>query len=243
MRFLQHIFEPESPLTALVSYDAACAALAAAVTADEVMSVRLEANAIAAVARVAKNLDLEVSAVKLRVRAEARLGDILAQAERSGLLHSGRHAKHDNAVPAEGFSRLNLRAAGIDHKLSARAQKLNGIGARAVDAMLNRFEQTTRERGKVAHDVIRAETAQRSAESRRQLELFAREDDGHPLPANFYTWGNESKNTALNEENILCSSDPEISPPPQRGLTGELAHDQSASPPAYPDCAWRSPLT
>ena len=28
------------------------------------------------------------------------------------------------------------------------------------------------------------------------LELFAREDDQHVLPANFYTWGNQSKNTA-----------------------------------------------
>lgn len=28
------------------------------------------------------------------------------------------------------------------------------------------------------------------------LELFAREDDKHVLPENFYTWGNQSKNTA-----------------------------------------------
>jgi|SRR5580692_2119267 N6-adenosine-specific RNA methylase IME4 len=28
------------------------------------------------------------------------------------------------------------------------------------------------------------------------LELFAREDDEHVLPPNFYTWGNQSKNTA-----------------------------------------------
>jgi hypothetical protein len=28
------------------------------------------------------------------------------------------------------------------------------------------------------------------------LELFAREDDEHVLPPNFYTWGNQSKNSA-----------------------------------------------
>jgi hypothetical protein len=28
------------------------------------------------------------------------------------------------------------------------------------------------------------------------LELFAREDDEHPLPPSFYTWGNQSNNTA-----------------------------------------------
>ena len=107
--------------------------------------------------------------MKLRVRAEAKLGDMLAQAERDGLLHAGRHAKHDNASTAEGFFRLNLREVGIDHKLSARAQKLNGIGALAVEAMLDRFEQASRERKKVAHDVISADTAQRNAESRRRL--------------------------------------------------------------------------
>ncbi len=32
------------------------------------------------------------------------------------------------------------------------------------------------------------------------LELFAREDDEHVLPPNFYTWGNESKNTAERPE-------------------------------------------
>jgi hypothetical protein len=35
------------------------------------------------------------------------------------------------------------------------------------------------------------------------LELFAREDDEHPLPPNFFTWGNESKNTA----EIECDED------------------------------------
>jgi hypothetical protein len=28
------------------------------------------------------------------------------------------------------------------------------------------------------------------------LELFAREDGTHPLPENFFTWGNQSSNTA-----------------------------------------------
>lgn len=41
------------------------------------------------------------------------------------------------------------------------------------------------------------------------LELFAREDDDNPLPANFFTWGNQSKNTAEAE-------------PPHDPETGEI---------------------
>jgi N6-adenosine-specific RNA methylase IME4/ParB-like chromosome segregation protein Spo0J len=36
----------------------------------------------------------------------------------------------------------------------------------------------------------------RMTDSVQVLELFAREDDDHVLPPNFFTWGNQSKNTA-----------------------------------------------
>lgn len=156
-------------MNALAKYDAACRALAEAVSADEVMNIRLEAKAIEAVARVAKNLDLEKAAVKLRIRAEARLGDMLAQAESQGLLHSGRPSKDENAAATEGLSRLNLKEAGIDHKLSSRAQKLHGIGTEALDDLLERFDEETDKRGRIATDIISAETASRNAQSRRNL--------------------------------------------------------------------------
>lgn len=73
---------------ALLKYDAACRALAEAVTADEVMTIRLEAKAIEVVARVAKDVTLEVGARKLRTRAEIKLGDMLAEAEAAGLIAS-----------------------------------------------------------------------------------------------------------------------------------------------------------
>ena len=56
-------------MTFLTKYDAACRALAEAVTADEVMGVRIEAQALEALARVAKNLEIEIAGRKLRVRA------------------------------------------------------------------------------------------------------------------------------------------------------------------------------
>lgn len=154
----------------LAHYDAACAALAAAVTTDEVMAIRTTAKGIEAVAKAAKNLDLEIDAVKLRVRAEAKLGDMLREAQSQGLLRSGRPTSEEgNGSAAEPLTRVKLREIGIDKKLSAYSQKLSGIGTQAVDAMLERFDESTRGRGKLALDVITSETAKRNAESRRQL--------------------------------------------------------------------------
>lgn len=158
-------------MTALIQYDSACAALAAAVKADEVMAVHLSAKAIAAVARVAENFDLERNAIKLRVRAEGRLGEMLLQAEEQGVVnsHGGRRKRAEQDSAAESCSPPTLKDIGVDSKLSARARKLGGIGQRAVQAMLERFDQVSLQRGKIAMDVINDATAKRNAESRRQL--------------------------------------------------------------------------
>ncbi len=167
-------------MTALVQYESACAALAAAVKADEVMAVHLSARAIAAVARVAKNFDMEVDAVKLRVRAEGKLGEMLIDAERTGLLHPGGPSSAEkNGSAEEPFSRVKLKEIGVDKKLSVRAQKLGGIGQRAVQAMLDRFTQASHDRGRLAMDVILGETAKRNAGSRRQLATELSDTSAH----------------------------------------------------------------
>jgi N6-adenosine-specific RNA methylase IME4 len=156
-------------VTALIQYEAACAALAAAVTADEVMGVITSAKAIEAVGRVAKNFDFEIKGAKLRIGAELKLGDMLEEAEARGLIAKrGGQAKNEHS-DAEYSPAATLKDVGIDPKLSARSRKLSGIGARAVNAMLARFEQSSRERGRLALDVIHGETAKRNAGSRRKL--------------------------------------------------------------------------
>lgn len=154
-------------MTELVQYDAACAALAAAVTANEVMAVHMSAKAIEAVARVAKNLDLEIDAVKLRTKAEVRLGDMLREAEEQGIFKAGRPAK-ENGSEAEPFTRVRLREIGVDKKLSAQSQKLSGIGQRAVNAMLERMESESRARGRIVN-VLQDELGKRNVHSRRVL--------------------------------------------------------------------------
>lgn len=154
-------------MSELARYDAACAALDAAVTADEVMSVRLTAQAIEAVARVAKNLDFEIKGLRLRTRAEARLGVMLAEGEASGILAARGRQPKDSAT--ESLPRATLKDIGVNPKLSAHSRKLGSISARAVNAMLDRMEQESRKRGRLAVDVILDETRARNRQSRRQL--------------------------------------------------------------------------
>jgi N6-adenosine-specific RNA methylase IME4 len=158
-------------MTTLARYDAACAALAAAVKADEVMAVRLEARAIEAVAKVAKNLDLEIQAHQLRTRAEVRLGEMMLEAEEKGYLarRGGQPKARDEGSDSEPSIRAKLREIGVDKKLSARAKRLGGIGQQAVEVMLTRMRAESIKRGRIASDIIANELAGRSAESRRAL--------------------------------------------------------------------------
>lgn len=158
-------------MTDLAQYDAACAALAAAVRADEVMKVHLEAKAIEAVARVAKNFDLEINAVTLRLRAEARLGEMLEQGEAQGIIagHGGRRQAPSQDSESVSCPPATLKDIGVDNKLSARARRLGGIADRAREAMFERMASESRRRGRIAMDVVLDETRTRNRESRRQL--------------------------------------------------------------------------
>lgn len=157
----------------LAKYDAACAALAAAVSADEVMRVHTTAAGIETVARMAGDFENELRATKLRTRAAARLGDMMAEGEVSGVIatHGGERKRGPDQDCARDLDTkpATLRELGISSRLSARARKLSGIGAQAVAAMLNRMESESRERGTVAHNVIADELGKRSATARRQL--------------------------------------------------------------------------
>ena len=71
-------------MTALVRYDAACRALAEASSLDEVKDVRGRMMALRAYARQAGNRQLEVDALRIRIRAERKLGELIAVAPKNG---------------------------------------------------------------------------------------------------------------------------------------------------------------
>ncbi len=158
-------------MTTLTHYEAARAALERAVTSDEVMAVHLTAKAIEAVGRVAQDFDMQVKAEKLRFRAECKLGDMLLEGEASGIVaaHGSHKRKEDSA--SESSRPATLKDMGIPPKLSATARRMSSISGQAREVMLQRFEDESRSRGRVAHDVIRNEISQRQAQSRRKLAV------------------------------------------------------------------------
>jgi N6-adenosine-specific RNA methylase IME4 len=153
----------------LAKYDAACRALAEAVTADEVMQLRLEAKTLEYLARVAENIDMEIKARTLRVKAELKLGLMLLESEEKGTAaaHGGNRKSQDS--DPETCSRATLKEMGIGPKLSAQSRKLAAIGVDGVDDLLGEFKKTSENRGALAVDIITAATAKRNAQSRRNL--------------------------------------------------------------------------
>lgn len=120
-------------MTALVHYDTARKALQAAVTTDEVKHISDKAEAMRVYAQQAKDKQLEIDAAEIRFRAERRLGELLkAQKETVGLNPGTRSQKltrvSGGAVAEPPENKLpTLADAGIDKKLSARAQKIADI--------------------------------------------------------------------------------------------------------------------
>jgi N6-adenosine-specific RNA methylase IME4 len=128
-------------MTALVRYEAARSALAAAKSVDEVKDMRDKAEAMRAYARQANNKELEVDAAEIRLRAERRLGQMLAEQKKTVGMQSGargrkgagtRGSKKEPHVDAPPM----LSEAGIDKKLSARAQKLAAVPEEKLEELL-----------------------------------------------------------------------------------------------------------
>jgi N6-adenosine-specific RNA methylase IME4 len=101
----------------LIKYDRACRAIAEAKLADEVLDIRDRAIAIKAYARQAKNKGLEADAFEIRIRAERRLGEMMAQQPKAP-------AGNPNWVSKKPDSPATLAEVGIDKNLAHRARTL-----------------------------------------------------------------------------------------------------------------------
>jgi hypothetical protein len=105
------------------SKEAARAALAEARSVDEVKDIRDKSEAMRAYARMAKDTQLEIDATELRLRAERRLGIMLAEQKRIDGMNKGGRPKTSSSE--EEVSVPSLPEMGIDHKLSSRAQRID----------------------------------------------------------------------------------------------------------------------
>ena len=102
---------------------------------DEVKEIRDKGEAMRAYARMANDVQLELDAAELRLRAERRLGEMILAAKDARQVSRGQPPK--NSANAVEFSRIRLTHAGIDHKLSARAQKIASLPESTFEAAVD----------------------------------------------------------------------------------------------------------
>src|SRR5262249_2787879 len=99
----------------LALYESARAALAKAVKVDEVKEIRDKAMAIKAVAKLAKDREMEANAYELRARAERRLGQMMEEGK-------DQRAGRGRQLVSEKLIKPTLKEAGIDGNLAHRAR-------------------------------------------------------------------------------------------------------------------------
>lgn len=126
----------------LVRYEAARAALQAAHSVDEVKDLRDKAQAMAAYAKQANDTQLVEWATEIKVRAERRAGEMLADLPK----HNGGNPNlsHDTTGSPKTLAEL-----GISKDQSSRWQKLAAIPE-------DKFEQAVIAAKEVAHEVTTA---------------------------------------------------------------------------------------
>lgn len=109
--------------TSLVKYEAARTALAAAHRVDEVKSIRDKAQALAAYAKQARDTQMVQWATEIKVRAERRAGEMLAQAKVRGELSTPQTSRRTDLV-ARDDKVATLSDLGITRDQSSRWQRL-----------------------------------------------------------------------------------------------------------------------
>lgn len=126
----------------LMKYEAACRAVAEAKTVDEVKGFRDSGEAMRVLGKVAKNRQIETDGAEIRIRAERRIGELMAKQREAGLMNSGAASI---GVGQRGFennprsSELppTLAEAGIDKNLADRARKYAAIPETEFDGIVS----------------------------------------------------------------------------------------------------------
>lgn len=124
----------------LILYESAKDALAECKFTDEVKDWADRAAATQAYARMAKDKSLEVDAAEIRIRAERRLGEMLAEQKAGGGMSTGAKGIGKSAVPTENRT-PTLSEVGIDKKLSARAQKIAAVPEAEFEAEVGEWRE------------------------------------------------------------------------------------------------------
>lgn len=143
-------------MATLIKYDAACRALAAAKAVDEVKDLRDKAEAMRIYGMQANNKALEVDAAEIRIRAERRLGELIAaQKSEAGLATGSRgqlagKGPDGLAVVTDDRQKIapTLAEAGISKDLSSRSQKLAAVPEDEFEAEVGEWRERVKAEGK-----------------------------------------------------------------------------------------------
>lgn len=139
-------FEPS-----LVRYDAACRAVAEAKTVDDVREISAQADAVRAYAKQAKNRQLEIDAAEIRIRAERRLGELMAaQAGTVGKARGAAEKGTNRGTTRVEEKPASLAEAGIDKNLAHRARSYAAVPEEKFEKLLQ--DKRRRDNRKVVLD-------------------------------------------------------------------------------------------
>jgi hypothetical protein len=119
----------------MVRYDAMCTAIAECYAVDEVKEIRDKAIALEAYAKQAMNTEAERKATEIRIRAERRVGQLLAEKERG---EGGRPDKNSvQREPSLSEYAEAKRMAGISDTQAKRWQGLAKVPDHEFESALN----------------------------------------------------------------------------------------------------------
>jgi hypothetical protein len=119
---------------AIIKYDEACRAVAAARTIDDVREWEDKAAAVREYSRRARNRSMEIDALEIRARARRRRGELLIELKDAGRLVKG----NDKVTDQVPNGRLTLDDLGVSKNESSRDQKLAAVDGNSFERLVER---------------------------------------------------------------------------------------------------------
>lgn len=160
-------------MTALIRYEAARSALAAAHSLDEVKDIRDKSEAMAAYARQAKDTELIAWATEIKVRAERRAGEMLVAAKDSKELRGRGNPQLSTA------STIGLEDLGISRDQSSRWQRMAAMPADQFEVVV---ETSKAQVGEVTSAVVLREAKRLEQPAKPKAERPARQQAAAAVP-------------------------------------------------------------
>jgi hypothetical protein len=125
----------------LAKYELAKRAVADCASVDEIMAIRDDWQKIECYARLAKDYELQDRAIEIRMRAERRLGELMATMPKA---KGGGDMRPEHRVIKKPDAPLDLKSQGIDKNLAHRARSSKKMSDSAFEVAIRRQQRSRR---------------------------------------------------------------------------------------------------